>query len=74
MKQCYICGGDIDRGACGEQHSIITIKDDRHNRGKEPEEIEPMKTTRDYLCSICSYRLKIFLRTQRAEWRSKHIK
>ena len=73
MKQCAICDSPIDRGECGEQHTIITTKDDRHNREKGPDEIKPTKTKRTYLCSLCTYRVNTWLRKTRVNYRNQYV-
>jgi len=60
--KCYKCGRKIDKGACGQWHSIITIKDDRDNLQ------EKYHQDRFYLCEICTYDLKIFLNKRREKW------
>lgn len=71
--ECAICDTLIDRGECGEQHTIITTKDDRHNRGKGPDEIMPIKNKRKYLCSLCTYRVAMWLRKARVNYRNQYV-
>ena len=56
--KCYKCGKPIDKGACGQWYSIITIKDDRANN------LTTYHQDRYYLCDHCTYDLKIFLHTR----------
>lgn len=72
MKTCAICGDNIDRGACGEQHAVITTKDDRHNRGKGSGGIKPIKTTRQYICNLCVHTMNSWLRGAKAEYTEEH--
>ena len=50
---CRICGLDIDKGACNQQYSIITIVRDSDEKGRREE--------RRYLCKGCTVNLVIWL-------------
>jgi len=55
VTKCAICEEHIDRGACGQEFAIITIKDDSANKQEE------YKQTRMYLCDNCTPKLRVFL-------------
>lgn len=55
MENCKRCGEMIDKGACGQAFTIITIKDDRANDSEKYEE------KRCYLCDGCTIDLELFL-------------
>lgn len=54
-KKCEKCGELIDRGACGQAFTIITVKDDRANK----QEFYHQK--RMYLCDGCTASLTLWL-------------
>jgi len=52
--RCKICGERIDKSACGQQFTIITIKDDSEN---DPEKY---RVERFYLCDNHTSDLRIW--------------
>lgn len=53
--RCKKCGSHIDRGACEQAFTIITIKDDRENDSSK------YRQRRFYLCDDCTVDLELFL-------------
>jgi len=52
MKTCARCGGNVDRGACGQNFVTFTkIEDDGMKT----------KRTRGYICDDCFYSFELFL-------------
>ena len=61
--KCKRCDAPIDRGACGQAFTIITIKDDRAN------DSEKYQQKRFYLCDDCTASLEVMI----AEWEFEAI-
>lgn len=56
--KCERCGTIIDRSACGQAFTIITIKDDRANNPEKTQQ------KRFYLCDDCTASLEVTM----AQW------
>ena len=55
---CRICEEPIDKSACGQAFTIVTVKDDRANSTKK------YKEERFYLCDSCTASLAVFVNTK----------
>ena len=51
-------------GECGEAETVITITDDRHNKG---DFVSPVKKHKKHLCDMCTASLEAFISNKRAE-------
>jgi len=61
IVSCGRCGERIDRGACGQAFSIVTVKDDREN---DPEKYHQ---SRFYLCDNCTSEMGIWVTSKLLE-------
>jgi hypothetical protein len=60
---CDICDTHLMHD-CREAETVITITDDRHNKG---EYVSPIKKHRKHLCDMCTASLESFILNKRFE-------